>query len=98
MWNAPKLCKICNEYEEQVLLSYVSPYINIEQVERDYQSKLITQQGIVMMCENCGQVTRLNNLWEEVNGLDHFCLLVGDKCFYPYEHHTHNICSNCLEK
>ena len=67
-------------------------------MERDYRSKLMTQQGIVMMCENCGQVTRLNNLWEEVDGLDHFCSLVGDKCFYPYEHHTHNVCGDCLEK
>ena len=43
LWNAPKLCNICSEYEEQVLLSYVFSYVNIEQVKKNYQSKLMTQ-------------------------------------------------------
>jgi hypothetical protein len=96
-WNSSRLCNICHEYEEQLKDSQVSRHINVERVEREYQSKLITQQGITKMCENCGQVRRLNNIWENVYDEDHFCSLVGNKCFYRYEDHTHNICNECLE-
>ena len=97
-WNAPRLCNICYEYEEQIMDSHISNYINVEQVEREYCSKLITQQGIVKMCENCGQIKRLNNIWENVSEVNYSCSLVGDKCYFLHEDHTHNICNECLEK
>ena len=71
-------------------------YIDKENVEREYQSQLLTQQGIFNICENCNQYKKLNNVWEIFHGYNNYCSLIGEKCHDLFNHHTHNICNQCL--
>ena len=95
--NAPRYCEICYRYQYYLYQAEVYN-VDMEQVEREHHSQLVTQQEIHNICENCNVKTKLNCIWEIFHGYNSYCSLVGDKCHDSGDHHTHNICDDCLNK
>src|SRR5581483_2084483 len=91
-WDTPKLCHTCYQREDRLYQANFHEWIDTEQVERDYQSQIITQQGIFNICENCNERKKLNNVWEIYHEYNSFCSLVGNKCHDMSDHHMHNVC------
>jgi hypothetical protein len=97
-WNAPRLCEICRIHRARLEDAEFHPQIDKEEVEREYQSQLATQQGIFGICQNCNKKAQLQCKWEIYHGYNSYCSLIGYKCHDMSDHHTHNLCNECVKR